>query len=140
MCKSACPVTRLWLLDGNGHLSRPRLQLPGEEDGEVGAYQLLYLLAQQSCIRSKQGGASSFFFINKYRTKYVSVGFYPARDYVPLVVFGFVRRGCGPKNIILSDEQVDELAEVLPTLRDDMCSCETSVGVTGAKVVPSGWI
>jgi len=70
----------------------------------------------------------------------VSVGLYPARDYLPLVEFGVVRRGDGTKTLILSDEQVDELAEVLPTLRDDMCSCETSVGVTVAKVVPSGWI
>jgi hypothetical protein len=28
------------------------------------------------------------FFINEYRTKYVSVGFYPASDYLPLVEFG----------------------------------------------------
>jgi hypothetical protein len=68
------------------------------------------------------------FFINEDRTKYVCVGFYPARDYLPLVEFGIVRRGGGPKTLILSHEQVDALAEVLPTLRDDMCSGETSVG------------
>jgi len=72
------------------------------------------------------------FFINEDRTKYVSVGFYPARDYLRLVEFGVVRRGGAPKTLILSDEQVDALAETLPTLRDDMCigeavgrSCES---------------
>ena len=30
------------------------------------------------------------FFINEDRTKYVSVGFYPARDFQPLVEFGVV--------------------------------------------------
>jgi hypothetical protein len=64
------------------------------------------------------------FFINEDRTKYVSVGFYPARDYLPLVEFGVLRRGGGPKTLILSDEQVDALAETLPTLREDMCSGE----------------
>jgi len=37
------------------------------------------------------------FFVNEVRTKYVYVGFYPARDYVPLVEIGVVRRGGGPK-------------------------------------------
>jgi hypothetical protein len=32
------------------------------------------------------------FCINEDRTKYVSVGFYPARDYLPLVEFGVLRR------------------------------------------------
>ena len=50
------------------------------------------------------------FFINEDRTNYVSVGFYPARDYLPLVEFGVTRRGGGPKTLILSDKQVDELA------------------------------
>ena len=80
------------------------------------------------------------FFINEDRTKYVSVGFYPSRDYLPLVQFGVVRRGGGHKILILSDEQLDAMAEALPTLRVAVCSGETSVGVAGAKVVPSGWI
>jgi hypothetical protein len=44
------------------------------------------------------------FFINEDRTKYVSVAFYPARDYLPLVEFGVVRKGGGPKTLILSYE------------------------------------
>ena len=31
------------------------------------------------------------FFINEDRTNFVSVGFYPSRDYQPLVEFGVVR-------------------------------------------------
>jgi len=72
------------------------------------------------------------FFINEGRTKYVSVGFYPARDYLPLVEFGVLRRAGGSKTLILSDEQVDALADTLPTLREDMwsggargCRCES---------------
>jgi len=41
------------------------------------------------------------FFISEERTKYVSVCFYPARDYLPVVEFGVVRRGDGPKTLIL---------------------------------------
>jgi len=33
------------------------------------------------------------FFINEDETKYVSVGFYPARDYQTLVEFGDIRQG-----------------------------------------------
>jgi len=33
------------------------------------------------------------FFINSHRTKHVSLGFFPARDYQPLVEFGAIRRG-----------------------------------------------
>ena len=58
----------------------------------------------------------------------MSVGFYPARDHLSLSEFGVVRRGGGLKTLILSDKQVDALAEALPTLREDMCSCETSFG------------
>ena len=43
------------------------------------------------------------FFIDGDKTKYVSDGFYPARDYQPLVEFGAIRR-CGSKSIILTDE------------------------------------
>ena len=62
------------------------------------------------------------FLFNEDRTKHVSVGFYPARDYLPLVEFGVVRRGCGNKTLILSDDQVDAMSEALPMLRDAMCS------------------
>ena len=60
------------------------------------------------------------FFINEDKTKYVSVGYYPARDYQPLVEFGAIRRG-GSKCLILSDEEVTALADCLPAIRDSMC-------------------
>ena len=50
----------------------------------------------------------------------MSVGFYPARDYHPLVEFGAIRRG-GSKSLILADEQVAALAVCLPAIRDSMC-------------------
>jgi len=60
------------------------------------------------------------FFINDDKTNYVSVGYYPARDYQPLVEFGAIRRG-GSKYLILADEQVAALADCLPSIRDTMC-------------------
>ena len=60
------------------------------------------------------------FFVNEDKTKYVSVGYYPARDYQPLVEFGAIRRG-GSKCLILADEQVAALADCLPSIRDSMC-------------------
>ena len=67
------------------------------------------------------------FFNNEDRTKYVSVDFYPAHEYLTLVEFVVFRRAGGTKTIILCDEQEDALAEVLPNLRDVMCSGEKSV-------------
>ena len=59
------------------------------------------------------------FFINEDKTRYVSVGFYPARDYQPLVEFCAIQRG-GPKSLNLTDEQFDTLAGRLPAIRDSM--------------------
>jgi len=82
-------------------------------------------------------------FINEGRTKYVSVGFYPARDYLSLVGFGVPRRAGSPKSLILSDEQVAALSETLPTLRGDMCSagaggCRCESGPFRLDVTRSG--
>jgi len=60
------------------------------------------------------------FFLNANKTKYVSVGFYPARDSLPPVEFG-VMRSCRSKAIILTDDQVYTLAQCLPTVADAMC-------------------
>ena len=60
------------------------------------------------------------FFINEDKTKYVSVGFYPARYYHPRVEFGTIRRGRS-KSLILTDEQVATLVDCLPAIRDSMC-------------------
>ena len=78
------------------------------------------------------------FFINEDRTEYVSVGFYPARDYLPLVEFGVVRRGGDPKTLILGDEQGDALAETLPTLRSTCVLAK--LGFSCTRVFPSGRI
>jgi len=48
-------------------------------------------------------------FFNEDEFNYVSVGFYPARDYQPLVEFNVSQPG-GSKPLILTDEQVDTLA------------------------------
>jgi len=60
------------------------------------------------------------FFINEDKTKYMSVGYYPARDYQPLVEFGAIRRG-GSKSFIFANEQVAAMADCLPAVRDSMC-------------------
>ena len=68
----------------------------------------------------------------------MSVGFYPARDYLPHVEFGVLRRAGGPKTLILGEEQVDALAETLPTLQETFVVGEA--GDAGARVVSCGWI
>ena len=60
------------------------------------------------------------FFLSANKTKYVSVGFYPARDYLPLVEFGVIR-SCGSRAIILTVEQVYTLAQCLLAFADAMC-------------------
>jgi len=60
------------------------------------------------------------FFINEDKTKYRSVGYYPARDYQPLVEFGAIRRG-GSKSLILGDEQVAAMSDCLLAIRVSMC-------------------
>jgi len=68
------------------------------------------------------------FFLNASKNNYVTVSFYPARGYLPLVEFGDIR-SCGPKAIILADEQVYTLAQCLPDFADSMCK-------EGKEVVP----
>ena len=57
------------------------------------------------------------FFINEYKTRYLSVGFYPSRNYQPLFEFG----GPKVKPIILTDQQVATIAECLPRICEAMC-------------------
>ena len=58
-------------------------------------------------------------FLNTNKTKYVSVGFYPACDYLPLLEFGVIR-SCRSKAIILTYKQVYTLAQCLPAVADAM--------------------
>jgi len=50
----------------------------------------------------------------------VSVGYYSARDYQPLVELDTIRRG-GSKSFILTDEHVAARADCLPAIRDSIC-------------------
>jgi len=54
------------------------------------------------------------------KIKYVSVGFYPARDYQPLVEIGAIRRE-GSKSLTFTDEQFATLADCLPAIRESIC-------------------
>jgi hypothetical protein len=58
------------------------------------------------------------FFINGDKTRYVSVGFYPAQNYQPLVEFG----GSRIKPITLNEKQVTTLAVHLPRLYQELYS------------------
>ena len=70
------------------------------------------------------------FFIDEDRTKYVSVGFYPARDYQPLVEFGFVKKN-KTTVLVLADQQVAALAAILPGVCESMCANEPYVHKDG---------
>jgi len=65
----------------------------------------------------------SLFFMDKDRTKYVSVGFFPARDYQPFLEFGSVKNH-GSTILILDDRQVNKMAECLSRICESMCGNE----------------
>ena len=73
------------------------------------------------------------FFINGDKMKYVSDGFYPARESQPVVEFGAIGRG-GSKSFILTDKQAYTLAECLPKLHESLCK-EGRTKSLGAKAV-----
>jgi hypothetical protein len=56
-------------------------------------------------------------FINNEKSKYVSVGFYPAKNYQPLVEFG----GAKILPITLAEQHVKTMAENLPRLCNALC-------------------
>jgi hypothetical protein len=60
------------------------------------------------------------FFLNRDRSKYVSVGFYPALDYEPLLEFG----GSQNKPIFVTNDVADSLAQHLPRMCNSMCGNE----------------
>ena len=70
------------------------------------------------------------FFLNEDRTKHVSVGFYPTRDYKPQVEFGAVKRN-KTTVLILVNQHVATLAAILPTLCESMCTGEPYVHKDG---------
>ena len=95
----------------------------------------LSLLACQSFVNPHRVLLRRLFFINSDRTKYVSVGFYPARDYQPMVEFGAIRRG-ESKSIILKDKHIDTLADCLPKMLVSICNG----GGTGAGCVTGAFL
>jgi hypothetical protein len=60
------------------------------------------------------------FFLNRDKSKYVSVGFYPALDYEPLLEFG----GSQNKPIFVTNGVADSLAQHLPSMCTSMCRNE----------------
>jgi hypothetical protein len=58
------------------------------------------------------------FFLNTENTRYVSVGFYPAQNYEPLVEFG----GAKIAPLLLNEKQVTTMAVHLPRLVKEVCS------------------
>ena len=59
-------------------------------------------------------------FLNDDKSKYVSVGFYPAQNYLPLVEFG----GAKLLRMLLTSDHVALMAERLPALVEAMCQNE----------------
>jgi hypothetical protein len=62
------------------------------------------------------------FFINEEKFKYVSIGYYPARNYEPVVEFGTVRNN----QIIVTEPQVRFLAEIIPNMCESLCNHEST--------------
>lgn len=60
------------------------------------------------------------FFINYEKTRYISVGFYPAHNYQPMVEVG----GSKIKPIVLTAQHVSTLADCLPRICESMCDNE----------------
>ena len=67
------------------------------------------------------------FFINEACSKYLSVGYYPARDYQPLVEVGASTK----MPVRLTEEHVRTFAEHLPKICEAMCSDEQYSCVDG---------
>jgi len=67
------------------------------------------------------------FFINEDCSKYLSVGYYLARDYQPLVEEGALSK----MTVRLTEKHVRTFAKHLPRMYEDMCSDEQYSSVDG---------
>jgi len=94
---------------------REEEQLPYSESSDICTYWSAY-----PAFDHKRVLIWRMLFINENKTKYVSIIFYPARDYQPLVEFGAIRRG-GSNSLILTDEKVATLVGCLLAISDSMC-------------------
>jgi len=78
----------------------------------------------QDCVNPMFGPSRALlrrvFFLDPEKTKYIPVGFYPSRNYQPLVEIG------SPKSIplILTDQHVKTLAEHFPAQCEALCRDE----------------
>jgi hypothetical protein len=60
------------------------------------------------------------FFIAEDKSKYVSVGYYPTRDYQPLAEFG----GAKKLPLLLNVQQLQTMGKNIPALCDALCTNE----------------
>jgi hypothetical protein len=63
---------------------------------------------------------TSCFFLNREKSKYLSVGYYPARFYEAMIEFG----GANLLPVILSEQRLSLLSEHLPQVCEAMCRSE----------------
>ena len=83
----------------------------------------LYVEAVSPAFDPKRVLLRCVFFIVEDRIKYVSVGFFLARDYQPLVEFGAVKRN-KPAILVLTDQHMKTMAEIRPRVCESMCGNE----------------
>ena len=141
MCTSNSPVTLQWLLDGIGQLPPPKLLLQGRRGmEELEPTNFCTYWPNNRAFDPKRMLLRRLFFINEYRTKYVCVGFYTARDYVLLVEFGGVRRGGVSKNSVSVMNKRKHRRRPLPRYGRTCVVAKRVLVVARARVVPSGWI
>lgn len=67
------------------------------------------------------------FFIADDKSKYVSVGYYPARNYQPFVELG----GAKKQPLLLNDQHLRTMAEHIRALCDALCTNEYYIGKDG---------
>ena len=75
---------------------------------------------RRSSLRSQQGNATPHLLPECGKSRYVSVGFYPAYNYRPLIVFG----GTRIQLLVLSAEYVNIVLDRPPGLVEAMCRNE----------------
>ena len=113
-CTSQC-------LQGNEHFLNPRTEKPNLNSQRLN-WTLATSLSRPSVRRSILLGScyNVSFFVNNERSKYVSIGYYPAGDYQVLVEFG----GPRAKPITHMEQHMSTMADYLPALCQVMCNKE----------------
>jgi len=109
---------RLPEVDTSSEATQPKLIRPPEFDTCN-----FYVENVNLAFDPKRALLRRLFFYRRRQDTYVSVGFYPTRDYQPFVEFGSVNKN-GSTILILDDRQVNKMAECLPTICESMCGNE----------------